>query len=160
MKTQKKKYIHYLLWLIFWRILETIFNHLKQKSEFYMKFMISYILKKKLMSSMLVRTSWVRTHVRLDRFDIIYVRFNKIILLMMLKISRCCVIRRVGQYREYSIIRQLHLQQKSVGSRKVGLSNNFSMGWYWSGFQKKSKMSKCRIIECRIIEYSLYKAGY
>ena len=38
-------------------------------------------------------------------------------------------------YREYSIIRQL--QQKSVGSRIVGLSINFLMGLYWSGLQKK-----------------------
>ena len=30
-------------------------------------------------------------------------------------------------YIEYSIIRQLHLQQKSVGFRIVGLSNNFQM---------------------------------
>ena len=32
----------------------------------------------------------------------------------------------------------MHLQQKSAGSQIVGLSNNFSMGWYWSGIKKVS----------------------
>ena len=34
------------------------------------------------------------------------------------------------------------MQQKCVGSRIVGLSKNVSMGWYWSDFQKKCRISK------------------
>ena len=52
----------------------------------------------------------------------------------------------------------MHLHQKSVRSRIVGLSNNFSMCWNslkW--FPKKSVgYQNCRIIQWPIIEYSLY----
>ena len=51
-------------------------------------------------------------------------------------------------YRENSIIQQLHLQQI------VGLSNNFSMDWYWSGFQKKFRMSK--LSDYRLSDYGIF----
>ena len=59
-----------------------------------------------------------------------------------------------SKYREYSIIRQLNLQQKSVGSRIVGLSNNFLMGLYWSGLQKKCRMSK--LSDYRVSDYRIF----